>query len=40
VLDVDGCADPRISGAECLRWRDDINRLEAGWRNSMLAIAG
>ena len=20
---VDGCADPRISGAECLRWRDD-----------------
>jgi hypothetical protein len=26
---VDGCADPRISGAECLNWWDDNDRREA-----------
>ena len=37
---VDGYADARISGAECLKWWDDIDRLEARWRNSMSATAG
>jgi hypothetical protein len=29
LLLVDGCTDPRKSGAECLNWWGDIGRREA-----------